>query len=316
MNLETIKKSVDDEAAKTVMRERHGLAANTPIEIKTVPMELISDGTGHRFKARITTDTLDRDGEVMIPQGMDASEFSKTGAIFWNHNYDLPVAKPVGKMVRTKGFVDSEAEFATRPDDYQGEFFPDFARAMVNQGIVKGVSIGFIPVEVRSPSKKDVEEYGDDVRRVHSKFRLLEWSIAPVQCNPDAMIQQAISKGIISDSGELLPEVAKAEEAEPDDKPEMQTCSVCQKQYPVDDMTDDDGTYTCSACAAEKAAPEPEAAEPEAEKHIVREIEPANDENAIEVKRVHHILSGKTDEANTVKFVTRQIRKVRGAIYD
>ncbi len=254
MNLETLKKTIDPEAIKTAMRERHGLASDTPIEIKTIPMELMSDGSGHRFKARITTDTLDRDGEVMIPQGMDESEFNKSGAIFWNHNYDLPVAKPVGKMMRTKGYVDSEAEFAKRPDDYQGDFFPDFARAMVQQGIVKGVSVGFIPLESRAPSKKDLEDYGDNVRRVHSKFRLLEWSIAPVQCNPDAMIQQAISKGIINDSGDLI--------------------------------------------------------EKTAEKVIVREIKP---EPEIEVKRVHRTLR---DEAKTVRHVTRQIRKMRGAIYE
>ena len=309
------------DAAKAALRKRHNLADDAPVEFKTVPMEVVSSD-GHKFKARITTNTLDRDGEVMHPAGMDATEFDKVGAIFWNHNYDLPVAKPVGKMIRTKGFVDSEAEFATRPDDYQGDFFPDFARAMVQQGIVKGVSIGFIPIESRMPSKKDIEEYGDGIRRVHSKFKLLEWSIAPVQCNPDAMIRQAISKGIINEAGELIDPLAAtpAEEAKSDDTATKTTCPDCGAEMDGD---------TCAACAEKKTGDDATVTDAVEEaldaqddgqdgpvKRVVRTVE-APDEEPVLVKRVHRILDTGDNgrSTKTVKHVMRTIKKLRGAPY-
>lgn len=344
-NLETIRKTITAESAKAAMRKRHGLPDDAAIEIKVMPMEMVSSD-GHRFKARITTDSLDRDGEVMQPLGMDSSEFDKSGAIFWNHDYDKPVAKPAGKMVRTKGYVDCEAEFAKRPDDYQGDFFPDFARAMVQQGIVKGVSVGFIPIEARSPSKKDVETWGDDVRRVHSKFRLLEWSIAPVQCNPDAVIQMAISKGIINEKGELQPKTEDSEgflgvneareavdypplDAENEAKtPENGTCSACEKDHLKAEMTEKDGVFTCSACseaaksaetvatfgAATESLVDLMAAEPV--KRVNHALEPA-DEPEIVVKRVHRIIAADNSErkARTVKHITRTIRKMRGRVH-
>lgn len=201
MFAELIRKRLTTDEIAASIRKRHSLADDTEIVVKTMPMmvEPHEGDAPHKFKARITTECLDRDEEVMIPQGMDASEFEKSGAIFWNHNYDLPIAK-AGRLVRGTDCVDAYAEFAKRPDDYQGEFFPDFARAMVQQGVVKGVSIGFVPLEGRNPTKKDHDEYGEKVRRIWSKWKLLEWSIAPVQSNPEAVVTEAIAKGLIQGS--------------------------------------------------------------------------------------------------------------------
>lgn len=205
LNNKTLMERTSPEQIIAVIRKRHSLPDSADVRIKVLPMQAVPDPqhTG-RFKAVINTDDIDRDSEVVLPQGMDATEFEKSGAIFWAHNYNLPVAKPYGKMVRqTKGW-EAGAEFAKRPDDYKGEFFPDFAKAMVSQGIVRGVSIGFIPTEVRNPTKKDIEVYGDGVKRIISKWRLLEWSIAPVQSNPNAFVTEAIAKGFaLTDEGLL-----------------------------------------------------------------------------------------------------------------
>lgn len=203
--------------------KRHGLPDDAPIRLVSGPASM-SMLDPFRFTARITTDSLDRDGEVMIPQGMDATEFEKTGTIFWNHNYDIPVAKAAGKFTRLDGEVLSTAEFAKRPGDYQGEFFPDFARAMVSQGIVGGVSIGFIPVHSRDASNEDRKRFGDGTRRVHTRWKLLEWSIAPVQSNPDAVVV-AVGKGLLSvvQAKQFLGvEVKPPAPAEPKPEPVMQ----------------------------------------------------------------------------------------------
>lgn len=199
------------DSARNALRQRFGLAASVEVGLASCGFELLAkaateEGTAadpHRFKARITTDALDRDGEVLIPQGMVGTDFEKNGAIFWNHNYDLPVASAFGKLVRGERDWVSEGRFAARPADYVGEFYPDYVRALVVQRIVRGTSVGFIPIESRRPTDKDFATYGQGVKRVHNKWRLLEWSFAPIQSNVEAMVLDAIKKGYLSPAAAL-----------------------------------------------------------------------------------------------------------------
>lgn len=188
------------ESVLSALRQRHGLGHEANVSVCGCSLEYVKSADiadPHGFRVRITTDSLDRDREVMIPQGMVSTDFEKVGAIFWNHVYDMPVAKP-GKLFRSARSVDNEGMFAVRPPDYQGDFFPDFVRAMVQQEIVKGASVGFLPIETRNPTKKDIEQYGENVRRVHSRWRLLEWSFAPIQSNIESVVIEAARRGILS----------------------------------------------------------------------------------------------------------------------
>ena len=65
--------------------------------------------------------------------------------------------------------------------------------------MVKAVSIGFMPLDggARVATTGDVEKYGSDVRKVFSKWKLLEVSVVTVPANQDALIY-AVSKGLIS----------------------------------------------------------------------------------------------------------------------
>ena len=156
-----------------------------------------TDEKARTFTARITSERIDRDREVLVCDGMDGTEFLKTGAtVFWNHNYDLPIAAGL-ELTKAHDHWMSKARVASRPPDFQGDFFPDYAWAMISQGIVRGISVGFMPVEWRDPGVKDFETYGKDVERVISKWRLLEWSIAPLQSNIDALVV-AVNKGLIA----------------------------------------------------------------------------------------------------------------------
>lgn len=154
-----------------------------------------------QFTARISTDALDRDGEIVVPGGCNSKEYERNPVVFWNHDANMPIGKCVA-LKREERWITATAKFAKRPDDYVGEFFPDFARAMVEQGIVKGVSIGFIPLPDggRHPTKGDREKWGDGIQWVHSKWKLLEFSLAPLQSNPEALVL-AVGKGL--DRGRL-----------------------------------------------------------------------------------------------------------------
>lgn len=142
-----------------------------------------------RFTATISTDSIDRDGEVMVPQGMNSTDFERNPVVFWNHDYSMPVAKGLS-LTRNDRSVVAVSEFASRPADFVGPFFPDFARALVEQGVVKGVSVGFMPMAdgMRKATPADRDRYGDGVERVYSKWKLLEFSLAPLPANQDALI--------------------------------------------------------------------------------------------------------------------------------
>ena len=155
-------------------------------------------GTAKGFAAVITAETLDRDGEVLIPQGMNSVEFEKNPTLFWNHDYAQPVGRCNG-LKRKESTIVGDFTFAQRPDGYGGEFFPEVAAALVGQGIVNAVSIGYVPEDggVRRATEIDRKKYGDRVHTVYSRWKLLEVSLAPLQANPDALIT-AVKKGMMS----------------------------------------------------------------------------------------------------------------------
>lgn len=193
-----------DAKIATGMRQRHKLPETADVRALSAVMSLkdLGEEDPYKFTARITTDALDRQDEVVLPEGGQFGEFLSSGAVFWNHQYETPVGFPdKGKRIlRGENFVEAGGIFMKRPENYSGEFFPDFVRAFVTQGIKAGinpgVSIGFIPVESRRPSKADVQKYGDRIQLVHCRWKLLELSIAPVPANQEAVII-AVGKGLI-----------------------------------------------------------------------------------------------------------------------
>jgi HK97 family phage prohead protease len=168
----------------------------TTITRKALTAEL--KGTAKGFAAVITAETLDRDGEVLIPQGMNSVEFEKNPTLFWNHDYAQPVGRCNG-LKRKEATIVGDFTFAQRPDGYGGEFFPEVAAALVGQGVVNAVSVGYVPEDggVRRATEIDRKKYGDRVHTVYSRWKLLEVSLAPLQANPDALIT-AVKKGMMS----------------------------------------------------------------------------------------------------------------------
>lgn len=174
--------------------DRHAVKAEK-VGLKTFACSLKAASKGRNFTATITSDRMDRDDEVLIPSGMIPSEFMKgKRTIFWNHDYGMPI----GAAKTLKQFDnrwESEAFLAENTQKI-ADFFPDYVWSLMEQDILGGVSVGFVPVETRRPTQKDYERYGDRLRNVVSKWKLLEWSIAPLQANIDGVVT-AVQKGLI-----------------------------------------------------------------------------------------------------------------------
>lgn len=149
------------------------------------------------FAATITTEMIDRDGEVVIAQGMNAAEYETNPILFYNHDYNLPVGRCLS-LERRPTSISAEFKFAERPADFEGPFFPEFVAAMVGQGVVRGVSIGYTAENggIRRATPDDRKRWGDGVHTVYNKWKLMEISVAPMQCNPGALIN-AVRKGAV-----------------------------------------------------------------------------------------------------------------------
>jgi HK97 family phage prohead protease len=163
-------------------------ATDRPMIRKVLASEVQPRRTG--FTARITTETVDEDGEVLIPAGMDATYFEKVKTVFWDHDIERPIGRTISKLRRSLDGVEAEVEWAVRPKGYQGEWFPDFARGMVEQGVVSSVSVGFrvLPDGMRTATDGDVAKWGTSCRKVINRWQLYEFSVTPAPCNSAAVI--------------------------------------------------------------------------------------------------------------------------------
>jgi len=179
---------------------------------------LTTDEQDRTDKSFITTDSPDRDGEVVLPGGGDFTQFRKNPVVTFAHRYDeLPIGRALWlKRDEQNGRAGilAKTQYATKPKDWgSAPWLPSAVWALVQQGILKGKSIGFLPVEVRPPSKQELSARPDwaNVRLIIAKWLLLEYAVAPVPSNPDALVQ-SIGKGLaVPDSlleamGMMIPE--------------------------------------------------------------------------------------------------------------
>lgn len=134
------------------------------------PLEAIE---GKRARFVITSGDIDRQGEIVDPNGWDFGPYMANPVILDSHRYGS-ISDIVGRAVsapRREGDTWTvEMEFADTP---MGEL----ARRLVEQGMLKAVSVGFRSLQ-RRPEK--------GITR-HVKQELLEVSLVAVPANPMAL---------------------------------------------------------------------------------------------------------------------------------
>lgn len=167
---------------------------------KTWPQKDFRADAGERsVVAMISTDVVDRDGDVVLPKGMDATEFRANPVVMFKHGLaesaPLPVA--TGQAKRVAGGIMGKATFAKRPAAHppQAEWLPDTIFDLYQQGVLRAFSIGFSIEKARMADDSDRRRFGDKVFRVIEEWKLIEFSVVPVPANQDA-IATAVSKGL------------------------------------------------------------------------------------------------------------------------
>jgi HK97 family phage prohead protease len=127
----------------------------------------------------ISTAAVDRDGDTIDPKGWMLDSYKRNPVVMWAHSYDqLPVAKATRVFLTTTG-LHAEIEFPEK-----GVYpFADTVHDMLKAGFLNATSVGFAPSEsVKSKDRQNGYDF--------TKQELLEFSIVPVPCNPQALVEQ------------------------------------------------------------------------------------------------------------------------------
>jgi HK97 family phage prohead protease len=110
--------------------------------IRAVTKAQVSDDRSNRTTVIASTNELARDGHIVEPAGLDTTNFLRTGTIFFNHDTSMPVGKPVSAMPTADGSkLQVEVEWAPPGISETA----DEVRGLVKAGIIRAVSIGFMP---------------------------------------------------------------------------------------------------------------------------------------------------------------------------
>jgi hypothetical protein len=150
----------------------------------------------------ISTESVDRAGEVVLARGMNDSQFQHNPLVTLGHAYWLP---PVGKSLWRRRVKDGELAgvkaktlYPARPESWPAgdDWPPDKVFALVQAGLLQGKSIGFLPTRVHVPDDKEARKHGwgDRVSLVIDEWLLLEYACVFLPANQDALVE-AVSKG-------------------------------------------------------------------------------------------------------------------------
>ncbi len=151
----------------------------------------------------VSTASVDRDFEIVSPNGLDWSQWRKNPIVTFAHIYD---ALPVGRGLWVKrqksdtpkkdGWI-AKTQYSTIPPDWNTGWFPDAVFHMTTEKVIRGKSIGFIPLEIKPPQEADIKKRPDlaAVSWMITKALILEYAVAPVQSNPDSLVQ-SVSKSL------------------------------------------------------------------------------------------------------------------------
>lgn len=154
-----------------------------------------------RFTA--SDDTIDRYQEVILPEGIDVSEYVRNPVVMAFHDYQR---WPLGHAVAV-GVVDGrlmiDVEFDPPEIDEEAEqVLRKIDRKTINAGSIGFTTVERVEVATASPELK--ARYRS-AHRIHTRTKLLEYTICPIPANPNALaaaLQEDILARFNSQDGE------------------------------------------------------------------------------------------------------------------
>lgn len=150
----------------------------TVFKFATTEPEQVGDDAARTQRFVFSDATVDHSDDSIDPKGWQLDVFkSNPVALFSHMSWDPPIGRASNVSVLGDKLV-GDIEFATA-EVYE---FADTIYRLVKHKFLKAVSVGFLPKDWAFSSDKD-RPYGIDFK----KQLLLEISVCPVPCNPNAL---------------------------------------------------------------------------------------------------------------------------------
>ena len=150
----------------------------------------------------ITEESPDRLGDIVLASGMDDSHYQLNPIVTLNHAYDQP---PVGRSLwRRKARdgalhgVKAKTHYPPRPAGWTlSDWPPDLAFELVKAGLLRGKSIGFIPLKLRTPTPEEIQKNAAlaQVRYIIEEWLLAEYACCYLPMQPNAVVE-TVSKSV------------------------------------------------------------------------------------------------------------------------
>lgn len=158
----------------------------TLFKFATAEPETVGEAASRTKRFVFSDATVDHSDDSIDPKGWSLGIFKRNPVALFSHmSWDPPIGRASNVSVQNDKLV-GDIEFATA-DVYE---FADTIYRLVDGGFLKAVSVGFKPDEWVFTSDKN-RPYGIDFK----KQTLLEISVCPVPCNPNAL-NEARSIGV------------------------------------------------------------------------------------------------------------------------
>lgn len=144
----------------------------------------------------ISSDSKDREGEILFIDGLDSKLYEETNPIvLWQHDAERPVGRNVW-LKKDGNKALAKTHFPPKPKGYEGDWLPDQVFALQQAGIVRAKSVGFLNLTpLREPTAPELEKRPDwKDGGIFDKTLLLEYSVVSLGCNQDALMTAITNK--------------------------------------------------------------------------------------------------------------------------
>lgn len=149
------------------------------------------------YEAWISTEAIDRDGDIIVAAGVDIENYMKNPVVLFGHNYRDPnavVGKTLGLNIEKGKGIRARWQFAPPEANWNAQT----VHRLWAGGFLNATSVGFVSKEHSYIDEEgNVVEGREDARGIlFEKWELLEFSIVPVPANQDALRLAVKAMGI------------------------------------------------------------------------------------------------------------------------
>jgi HK97 family phage prohead protease len=185
-SLRTQKLSLAD-PANAELAKRLKLPGGELIRIFCLGLEQEKDADGER-PVLVSTDDVDRMGDIVEPDGVDLSNYRKNPVVLWAHDHYAP---PIGSSM----WIRRQEHGLLAKIRWASTEFAQQIKLLYDEGHLRAWSIGFLVKEWEPIVAKDKDGQERTTGYRYTKSELLEYSAVPVPANPEAL-SQALDQGL------------------------------------------------------------------------------------------------------------------------